>query len=80
MLNIFINSMLTIIALGLLCGLIYFIWKTIEYNNYLRCIDKLKQLEEDYTNGKYDFETYKYFKKELLRAYDLPIDYKEELK
>lgn len=78
--------MFILITLGLLCGLIYFIWKTFEYkhkarhNNYLRCIDKLKQLEDDYTNGRYDFETYKYFKKELLQAYDLPINYKEELK
>ena len=45
-------------------------WNRVQarHNNYLRCIDKLKQLEEDYTNGKYDFETYKYFKKEFRRG------------
>lgn len=83
-LNIFIHGMFTLITLGLLCGLIYFIWKTIEYkhkadhNNYLRCEDELKKLENDYTNGKFDFLTYKYLRKEILIKYDLPIDYKEE--
>lgn len=84
-LNIFnIISMLGLITLILLCGLIYFIYKTIDYkhkadhNNYLRCENKLKKLENDYTNGKFDFLTYKYLRKEILIKYDLPIDYKEE--
>ncbi len=64
--------MLAIIIVLLIFGLIYFVWKTIyykelsEYINYLRCKDELKKIEDDYINGKYDFETYKFKKKQLI--------------
>ena len=76
--------MLILISLILLGGLIYFIWKTIEYrhlamhNSYLRCLGELKKIEEEYTNGKYDFLTYKCLKEQILKSHDLPKDYKEE--
>ena len=63
--------MLGIILILLIFGLIYFIYKTIyykeqaEYIDYLRCRDELKKLEDEYTNGKYDFETYKFKKKQI---------------
>lgn len=70
----------------LLFIVLYFIYQTYKYNesenkeiekNYSKCKERLKQYENDYTNGKYDFQTYKQNKENLLNQYNIPLDYKK---
>lgn len=65
---------------------LYFIYQTYKYNksenkeiekNYSKCKERLKQYENDYINGKYDFQTYKQNKENLLNQYNIPLDYKK---
>lgn len=71
----------------LLCfiGCFYGIYKINKYTeienhtNYINIQDQLKQLNDEYVNGKYDFKTYKYKKDNLYISNHLPVDYKEDL-
>lgn len=75
--------MLGTILILLIFGFIYILYKINYYKqkvnhlNYIMFKDELKEIEDDYTNGKYDFLTYKEKRNELLEKYNIPLDYKE---
>ena len=67
--------------IGLLYAL-YKITKNIDkeiHDNYIKIQDQIKQLNDEYVNGKYDFETYKEKKNALFESYHIPLNYKEDL-